>query len=183
MIPPELTDATRKTLSLLDELAEPLQAEYRPWMACQKGCSGCCMDGFKIRYAEALLLFQGFLTLPPEEQALVLNQVNASSESRQGKCPLLVDGACSLYAWRPALCRAYGLLVKLNDNISSCSLNFQDIPREVGLKTFDIGLFYDTLHELSVYLWQVDHGPGQDPPFQTITQFFQDMSNPAPQLV
>ncbi len=151
-----------QTIELLDELAKPLFEEYKPYLQCRKGCSGCCLSGFKIRYVEALYLLQGFLSATEDVRASILKNLQDASPETQMKCPVLVDGACALYDHRPALCRAYGLMIKLDDQTSTCALNFNDIPNDLKLKTFDIGLFYDLLEELSQKMWDLNgHSQGE----------------------
>lgn len=169
----EFIAAYQSTLKTLDELAQPLWEEYRPYTQCRKGCAGCCRDGFKIRYLEARYLLLGLVEAPPEVVSAIFNRLQDPSPEAKSQCPLLVDGACSLYEFRPALCRAYGLLIKLNKDTSTCTLNFKDVPQEVKLKTFDIGLFYDLLNDLSQNLWALKAPAGSPAPFLTIRQYLE----------
>jgi len=66
-----------------------------PTMRCDDGCGECC-------------------TIAPcsrEELALIRNVVKAQGIKplRQGlRCPLYIDGKCSVYYARPLVCRLYG---------------------------------------------------------------------------
>lgn len=175
-------------LDKLDAQTHALQAEYRDHLQCRKGCSGCCMDGFRIRYVEALYLLKGFVQAEPQTAQAILNNLNQSGPQQQGKCPLLIDGACALYNHRPSLCRAYGLMLQLKDNVSTCTLNFTRLPQGQAVKVLDIVPYYVLLDDLSERLWQqaprpeVAEGDADRPPNRSIRSFFERFLQIRPRL-
>jgi Fe-S-cluster containining protein len=107
-------------------------------IACARGCSACCRGLFDITLFDALLLQQGFRTLPQGVRETSLEQsrrrldelrrrwpgfaapylLNSMPdeewtempEDDETPCPLLgEDGACLIYTWRPMTCRLHGL--------------------------------------------------------------------------
>ncbi|MBX2861638.1 MAG: YkgJ family cysteine cluster protein [Vampirovibrio sp.] len=155
--PQTLFDYHQQTLTTLDKQSAELHEANADEINCKKGCSSCCIDGFKIRYIEAAWLLNGFAQLPPAIAQQIMQQVQAKPDAI-GKCPLLIDDACSLYQHRPALCRAYGVLVKVNDQVSTCDLNFNDAPDTDSLPdtypVLDLHAYYEVLDDLSDRLWQ-----------------------------
>lgn len=135
-----------------------LQQRYSHQMQCAQGCSGCCIDGFKIRPAEALFLLEGFSKAPPAVVQQILDNLEKPQEASQvpgmSKCPLLINDACSLYTHRPALCRAFGVLLKLDETVSTCELNFQDPSDARYWEALDLRPYYDVLDELSTQVLQ-----------------------------
>lgn len=89
-------------------------------------CSGCkdncCLSlFFHHTYVEKAYLRYGFSMLPKQEQQAIIHkaehyckntfppaQPNAP-ESKKIPCPLLRDGMCRLYQFRPMICRMHGL--------------------------------------------------------------------------
>jgi Fe-S-cluster containining protein len=172
-----------QAISLLDQQVAELQAEYASQMQCQKGCSSCCADNFKVRWIEAAKLLEAFASLPAETANTVLEQLNAPAN---GSCPLLVDGACSVYTSRPALCRAYRVIVKLRNEFATCHLNFNEPNLGVPLKGLDLQPYYELLDELSTELWRnhplATMTGSAEPPVLTIRDFlnlfFQQVQTP-----
>jgi uncharacterized protein len=165
------------TIEKLDGQTRALQAEYREHMQCRVGCSACCQDGFRIRYVEALHLLKGFIQASPETaQAILENLTNPTEENRQ-KCPMLVNGACGVYANRPSLCRAYGLMLQLKENISTCKLNFTELPEKQAMKVLDIAPYYVLLDDLSDRIWdqspRAEVSTDAEAPNLSIRQFFE----------
>jgi Fe-S-cluster containining protein len=89
------------------------------------GCEdNCCMSlFFHHTHAEASFLQYGFQTLPPKDQKHILNlsrdycrQTFSEAAERRNQpaskkipCPLLKEERCSLYNFRPMICRMHGL--------------------------------------------------------------------------
>jgi Fe-S-cluster containining protein len=142
----------KQIMTTLDQQVAELQTEFKHHLNCKKGCSSCCENvHFKISYIEALELLKGFksLTQPQKEQVLI------NLESASPHCPFLVEGSCSAYQYRPTLCRAFGLLIQVGQDIGTCGLNFNDSPKPgESLKKLDIAPYYSLLEELSASLWK-----------------------------
>lgn len=155
MIPPSLYEPFLQLLTTLNVHVERLSQRYQAHMACKKGCSFCCADRFEISAVEALYLKAGFDQLPTETQVLIQKNLElgagqaGSNEALPGQhCPMLVDGACSVYQHRPITCRAYGLLVSWQGQISTCSLNFNNL-QDTQLEVLAIDEYHEILNTLS----------------------------------
>src|SRR5690606_12915009 len=129
----EIVAAAQVVKSKLDEVANPVRASEaaklaqgladrslaaRPptqqKIACTRGCNYCCHTFVAITPPEAFRLAdsvrKGQAGGPSVEavRARARPLIGLSPESRLGAkhaCPLLIDGACSVYATRPLVCR------------------------------------------------------------------------------
>lgn len=116
---------------------------------CGPGCTECCHQLFQISEIEAAVLSAGVRTLPEPTQ----NQLRARAQEYAGAraclvsekgeqeawgglppegtrlaCPALEDGVCTVYQWRPFICRKYGMPLWNPDRpgrVYACELNFQ----------------------------------------------------------
>jgi Fe-S-cluster containining protein len=115
-----LVGAASKAAYYADEALAIVNEEYRPRLDCKKGCSYCCCK-------------PGVLVTIPEF-VRILEHINSSADTTGGRalvdrvrryasqlkgrrfddltnesvpCPLLVDGACTVYEVRPLVCRGY----------------------------------------------------------------------------
>lgn len=183
-----LIESFDEVMGTLDQTVSDMMREYAQHLSCQKGCASCCIDGFRIRYIEAVSVLKGFCELPPAEAQKVLARLEETAlgiafeaEAKQNMkplvyeanqrqqeqdlkntdlnvirpCPLLLaDGGCGIYEHRPALCRAFGLILKANETLGCCSLNFQKIENLSGFKALDMAPYYEVLDDLSLKLWQ-----------------------------
>ena len=92
-------------------------------IACGRGCAHCCMNTWiEVTPPEVLFTVK---QLPPERLPAIRDAVDRAYAQTGGKtlqervkmvvpCPLLEDGACSIYAIRPVACR---LAVSANADI------------------------------------------------------------------
>lgn len=84
----------------------------RPDWPCRRGCDDCCRslaEPPRITEAEWTLLREAIAALPAERLARVEAAFAARLAGEELRaCPLLEDGACSVYAARPLACRTYG---------------------------------------------------------------------------
>lgn len=148
------TQPVNEVMAHLDGQVAQLTAEYQAVMRCKAGCSGCCLDGFHIRFAEALLLWEGLIHLPAEDFADIMASIQQPSVEGLSACPLLgADGRCRVYANRPALCRGFGVLIAKDDGMATCELNFtqedKDTLPDEPLKALNLIPYYSALEELS----------------------------------
>jgi len=159
-------------LKQLDSSVLGLQQEQQRYLQCKRGCSSCCTDAFRIRYIEAKILLA---QLTPETR----QNLQKTSEQREGQCVFLVDQACSVYDYRPILCRAYGLILKASDSIGTCPLNYTELESTKGINILDMQPFYELLDELSSRLWQADF-PDKDPepPLLPIAEYLKLLLDP-----
>ncbi len=142
----DITEILRDYRNLMEEVSEEakrLTENYQEHMKCCKGCSECCTD----------------LTLLPLEwyalrEALKQEQPRLVPVDSDEQCALLVDHACSLYPFRPLICRTHGLPLlylteEYNDagirmkpddpewQISWCDMNFTEVSEETMEDIFD----------------------------------------------
>jgi Fe-S-cluster containining protein len=165
-------DYYQQVIATLDKQVAQLQAESRQHLQCKKGCSSCCENvRFKISYIEALQLTKGFAELPQLKKQAVVDNLKQESPD----CPFLVEGSCAVYQFRPALCRAYGLLIQVGEALGTCSLNFNEIQAGEALKKLDILPYYRLLEDLSATLWKdvmkLSREVGPEPPKLSIPEF------------
>jgi Fe-S-cluster containining protein len=124
-------------------MAEAVRRSGR-WVACQPGCTPCCIGVFPISAADAVRLRRGMDALDAATQARVRQRARASVErlipgfpgdpatgilgetsqdeaafedfGNDEPCPALdpATGRCDLYEFRPMTCRTFGPAVRLS---------------------------------------------------------------------
>ena len=130
--PPEIFLPLSILFKDMDKAWDDTAAQYG--FAC-RGCEdNCCLSLFYHHtYVEKAYLLYGFDQLDDKEQDIILNRArtycritfsdpgpistdpistNSVSEnpvSKKNPCPLLFDGKCRLYTYRPMICRMHGL--------------------------------------------------------------------------
>ena len=129
------------------------QAEH---ICCKKGCSACCEKGdYPISELELKYLMQGFSGLDNELKKIVQN--NFSNMEKGGKCPFLIDSACSIYTYRPIICRVHGLAYFYKDKIAklpyciNSGLNYSKVHENGELLVEPIAENLDTQKLLSQF--------------------------------
>lgn len=114
----------------VDRKAAELGRIHTDWIACKKGCSGCCMN----------------LSVWPVEFYAILEEIQAAGWPRpqldhHGECVYLDTGsACQIYPFRPLICRTHGLpLVYWHEDTSPpgygvmfCEKNFKNAEIDFG---------------------------------------------------
>ena len=113
--------------TILDKKIDALFQTHQKNVACNKGCDLCCMD-YKIFPIE-------FFAIKKELDKALIEQNNSSKNP--DACIFLKKHECTIYLYRPFICRTHGLpLVFVNEEdewqLSTCELNFKD---------FDFGKF------------------------------------------
>jgi uncharacterized protein len=83
--------------------------------ACKKGCTYCCSARVEALPAEIFLLASKLKAWPQARLEDLITQLREHAEKAAGRkseefiltitCPLLKDGACSVYEHRPMVCR------------------------------------------------------------------------------
>ena len=102
-------------LSELDKKLEKYFNAHKEFIHCKLGCSFCCEKGdYPISRIELEYLMQGFISLDDETKILV--QSNIKKMQKGGKCPFLINKKCSVYSYRPIICRVHGLAYICKDN-------------------------------------------------------------------
>ena len=132
----------RQLVDQVDKWTAEMAQRYKTHLACRKGCDLCCRRKLTVTAVEAYNIARLFGNLSATVQRAV--------RKKKRSCAFLVDGACSVYAARPLICRTYGL-PSLNRNeknegeISWCELNFTNVPDDFGFQADGI-IDVDTLN-------------------------------------
>ena len=146
-----------KLIEKIDLRSAEVHRQWRRHMACRKGCDGCCRH-IAVFPVEAAYLAKAVACLPAAEATAV--RIRARNTPADGPCPLLIDGACQVYAARPLICRTQGLplLIRRETDvqIDFCPLNFQGITRLPSDIVTDLERLNDILAAVNiVFLKQV----------------------------
>jgi Fe-S-cluster containining protein len=81
---------------------------HQEHIKCCIGCSECCENGdYPLSQAELEYLMQGYSKLKDSEKIKIQN--NIKNIIKGGACPFLIDKKCSVYTYRPIICRVHGL--------------------------------------------------------------------------
>ena len=109
-------------LKSLDKKLEGYFEDYKPYVCCKAGCSSCCEKGdYPISDIELEYLIHGFVSLEQDIKRQV--QENFKNIQKGGCCPFLVNNLCSVYQYRPIICRTHGLAYLMKDgraNVPYC---------------------------------------------------------------
>ena len=122
-----LTDYDR-LVARVDAVVLRIRRKYDAQIACHKGCACGCRN-LSVMPIEALSLSGAVQDLPEGLRSKILKHASTASF---WDCPVLEDGACSLYAYRPIICRTHGypLLTYYQGkpSVGYCRHNFKNIP-------------------------------------------------------
>lgn len=105
-----------KYLSFIQEYLRKFFEQQKPYVFCKEGCSICCEIGhYPMSELEFNYLSIGFSLLESEKKKRVQNNIKKYKRIIQNPsdyymCPFLLDNRCSVYNYRPLICRSYGLL-------------------------------------------------------------------------
>ena len=90
--------------------------EYKEFICCNAGCSSCCEKGdYPISKEDLKVVMLGYSHLDNESKIRV--QENIKKMEKGGACPFLLDKLCSIYPYRPTICRIHGLAYLTENNI------------------------------------------------------------------
>jgi len=119
-------------LENLDKRLEEYFLAHKKYIHCKKGCSSCCEKGdYPLSQIELEYLMQGFVKLSNEEKIKVQN--NIKKIQKGGICPFLIDKECSIYPYRPIVCRVHGIAYICKNNtvkVPFCvntGMNYSDV--------------------------------------------------------
>lgn len=123
---------------------------YGKQIHCGPGCSDCCSQLFQITEIEAAWISHGVGQLAAEQRQRLQAKAGPYLEARnrmvtaQGEqeawgslpprgtrlaCPALEDGICTIYDYRPLICRKFGIPLYNPDRpgqVFACELNFKN---------------------------------------------------------
>lgn len=87
---------------------------HKEFICCEAGCSSCCEKGdYPLSELELRYVMQGYAEL--ENSVKIRVQENIKNMVKGKACPFLVDKLCSIYPYRPIVCRVHGLAYLLKD--------------------------------------------------------------------
>jgi len=140
-----------KFLQEFDARVQQYFSAQEKYIKCSKGCCYCCEIGeYPFSRLEAEYLMKGFLTLPPDKQKIIKQNISKlktqkienKTERFNYRCPFLVDKLCALYDYRGITCRVFGLAYNHNEYIqlpecANYNLNYSSVynteTKEVSL--------------------------------------------------
>ena len=98
-------------IEFLKEFDERLEEYFNSFgddICCKCGCSDCCEKGdYPLSDIELEYLMHGYMNLEPEVKIQI--QDNIKKMEKGGICPFLINKCCSIYQYRPIVCRVHGL--------------------------------------------------------------------------
>lgn len=112
-------------LNFIDEKLTRFFNKQKPYIFCKKGCAKCCKHAqFPYSLMEINYLLSGSMTLPPEVQEIISNNIARTLEERKNfkgekfryDCPFLINDECSVYEYRGLVCRSFGLMTVGQDD-------------------------------------------------------------------
>ena len=122
-------------LSDLDKKLEEYFKIHKEFIHCKLGCSACCEKGdYPLSKIELEYLMQGFIALNNETKIKVQNNVKKMIKGES--CPFLIDKKCSVYPFRPIICRVHGLAYICKDKVVKVpycvndSKNYADVYKD-----------------------------------------------------
>jgi uncharacterized protein len=128
----EAADALVVLRRRIDEHFEQAHRRSPRDMRCGRGCDSCCHARLSVFAVEAARIEAALCELSTRAPAVRERvRLQADDPSLEDRCPMLVDGACAIYADRPVICRSHGLPIALEDDdgameVHWCTLNYVD---------------------------------------------------------
>lgn len=102
-------------LKEFDKKLQKFQDKQSEHLHCRKGCSDCCQAGdYPLSQLELEYLMQGYASLDFVKRKQIQN--NFKNIKKGGTCPFLINNECSLYDFRPIVCRVHGLAYLYKEN-------------------------------------------------------------------
>ncbi|EKE02690.1 MAG: hypothetical protein ACD_20C00346G0017 [uncultured bacterium] len=128
----------KKYLQKLDQKITEYFKSQEQFIVCKPGCAICCKNSYYIvSQVEYDFIREGFKQLNPEKQDIINEKAIKIYKDRKEflkinpdilkftyKCPFLEDASCSLYEYRPMICRSHGLLYKDVDKENKINLPY-----------------------------------------------------------
>jgi Fe-S-cluster containining protein len=103
-------------LNNLDNRLKQYFELHKKHICCSIGCSSCCENGdYPLSEIELKYLMQGFVNLDDNKKRIVQN--NIKNIQKGGACPFLINKQCSIYPYRPIVCRVHGLAYICRDEV------------------------------------------------------------------
>jgi uncharacterized protein len=145
-------DAIRNYQNLVekvDEFSSRITAEYANLIYCKKGCDNCCRN-ISIFPVEAFSLAMALRQTSSTESAYIRELAHSAAPDI---CPLLDNGACLLYQFRPIICRTHGIPLLISDGhektLDFCPKNFIGISTLPSTSVMNLDLLNATLSAIN----------------------------------
>ncbi len=104
-----------KFLKDFDNKIQSYFSAHRDFVFCKAGCASCCKKGeYPLSELELKFLMRGYIGLDNNIKKFV--QKNIKQMEKGGKCPFLIDDKCSVYMYRPIICRVHGIAYLCKEN-------------------------------------------------------------------
>lgn len=146
------------------EIEEYFEA-HKEFICCKAGCSDCCEKGdYPIAEDELKILMLAYSKLENSQKIRV--QENIKNMEKGGACPFLLDKLCSIYPYRPMICRIHGLAYLTKNNVVKvpyCANNGKNYAKVYSNGEFFAEPIKENLEELlgktrNLYDWLFDLG-------------------------
>ena len=106
----------KKFLDELDKRLSSYFEAHKNFIHCKPGCSACCEKGdYPISQLELEYLMQGYVALDNETKRVVQGNIKTIQKGKQ--CPFLIEKKCSVYPYRPIICRIHGLAYLVREKV------------------------------------------------------------------
>lgn len=96
--------SSKSKLRKLYKLTNEIMEFSAPYTACSKGCSDCCRMNVMISQAEANYIGDSTHRKP---YILTKSKIHKEDQYLGNECPFLKENACSIYEFRPYVCRKH----------------------------------------------------------------------------
>jgi uncharacterized protein len=139
----------RNLVAKVDEHLSRISIEYGDLISCRKGCDGCCRH-ISLFPVEAVAMAASLREFSPAKSAHIRKLARTACA---GACPLLENGSCLLYAYRPIICRTHGFPL-LTDregekSLDFCPKNFKDVASFSASAVMNLDLLNTTLASIN----------------------------------
>ena len=105
----------KKFLEVVDDDLRKIFDYQREYIACREGCAHCCKQGdYPMSELEFKYLMFGFDNLSDELKLKIKSNMEKTKlgDRDSYECPFLIENKCSVYQYRPLVCRAFGVLTE-----------------------------------------------------------------------
>ena len=145
----EMLHNYRSLVAKVDELCRGIHSEYGDSIFCREGCDSCCRH-ISLFPVEAVALAAALHELSPEKSDQIRKLAGAASAEA---CPLLNNGRCLLYEYRPIICRTHGLPLLTNREgekaLDFCPSNFKGIASFTATAVLNLDILNATLASIN----------------------------------
>jgi len=159
----------RRLIAHVEAYEAALYAKYAPHIACTAGCDSCCI-------LESVCAIEGFRM----HEALrasgpaILSLVAGNRDRADGRCVLLLDGRCLLYAHRPIICRTHGYPLLIEGRVDFCRRNFTELSTIDSENIISLDALNEALARINIlFMEEVD-----DARFRTDRLFLRELIAP-----